>query len=201
MAIELTLSNVFQFFSAISPFLLIFFMVMISIFNNSIKGLIYLAGILLAMGINLVFLNLIKHPKDPNGSPTCDLFQSNTATSPFNVPSVNSLLIAFTIAYLILPMYYNTQMNYPIITCLFILFITDGVTRVMNKCTPILGILLGGLFGFLLGAGWFSIFNSANLQQLLYFSEVVSNNVTCSKPSEQNFVCSVYKDGKVVQTL
>ena len=111
MAIELTLSNVFQFFSAISPFLLIFFMVMISIFNNSIKGLIYLAGILLAMGINLFFLNLIKHPKDPNGSPTCDLFQSNIVTSPFNVPSVNSLLIAFTIAYLVLPMYYNTQMT------------------------------------------------------------------------------------------
>ena len=62
-------------------------------------------------------------------------------------------------------------------------------------------VIVGGLFGFLLGAGWFSIFNSANLQQLLYFSEVVSNNVTCSKPSEQNFVCSVYKDGKVIQTL
>jgi hypothetical protein len=200
MAIELTISNIFQFFSAITPFLLVFFMVMISIFNQSLKGLIYLAGILLSMGINIFLMNRLQNEKNPNSSPTCNLFAS-ALTNRYNVPDINSLLISFTMAYLILPMYYNKQMNYPIITALGSLFAMDGVTRVMNKCTPVLGVVLGGLFGFMLGAGWFSLLDSAKLKNLLYFSEVISNNVVCSKPSESNFVCSVYKDGALVGNL
>ena len=34
---------------------------------------------------------------------------------------------------------------------------------------------------------------------LVYFSDPISNNVQCSKPTKQNFKCEVYKDGKPYQ--
>ena len=50
--IEFNFSNVFMFFSII-PFLLVFFMVMISIFD-SIKGFIYIFGLFLAYGLTII---------------------------------------------------------------------------------------------------------------------------------------------------
>ena len=51
MAIQLSITNVFRFISYITPVLLIFFMIMISVFNQDVKGLIYLGGVLIAIFI------------------------------------------------------------------------------------------------------------------------------------------------------
>ena len=53
---EITLPNIFYFISSISPLLLSFFLVMASIFNQNLKGIVYLAGILLATVINTIVL-------------------------------------------------------------------------------------------------------------------------------------------------
>ena len=97
-------------------------------------------------------------------------------------------------------MYYNSQMNYGVLIFLLVLFIVDSITNVMNKCTNIGGAFIGGLIGFILGLIWFSIIFATNNQDLLYFSEFVSNNVMCSKPSKQTFKCSVYKNGELIKS-
>ena len=60
MAMQLSFSNLLQFFAAISPILLAFCLVMISLFNSDIKGMVYLGGILIACLINLFILNTLK---------------------------------------------------------------------------------------------------------------------------------------------
>ena len=60
MAMQLSFSNILQFFAAISPILLAFCLVMISLFNSDIKGMVYLGGILIACLINLFVLNTLK---------------------------------------------------------------------------------------------------------------------------------------------
>ena len=57
--IEFNFSNVFMFFSSIIPFLLVFFMVMISIFDYNIKGFIYIFGLFLAYGITIPLQNTL----------------------------------------------------------------------------------------------------------------------------------------------
>jgi hypothetical protein len=42
MGMQLNFSNMLQFFAAISPILLAFCLVMLSIFNSDIKGMVYL---------------------------------------------------------------------------------------------------------------------------------------------------------------
>ena len=62
------------------------------------------------------------------------------------------------------------------------------------------GAVLGSLIGLVLGAIWFTIFQTAGYDSLLYFNELASNNVQCSKPSKQTFKCSVYKNGELVSS-
>ena len=54
MVLNLDLKNILNLTSALSPLLVAFLLVMISLFNQNVKGLIYLAGILVTSLVNLV---------------------------------------------------------------------------------------------------------------------------------------------------
>jgi len=199
MAIAFTLSNVLQFFSLISPTLLIFFLFMSSLFNQNLKGLVFISGVLICSVLNIMFMNLIGSARDENESFSCSLFDI-PGVSQFNSPYPSTLIIAFTIAYLVLPMKYNNQMNYAVLAFLLIILGIDFITKVQNKCTTYAGSALGGLVGFLFGALWYILFHAMGFDSLLYFDELRSDNVMCSRPTKQTFKCSVYKNGEIISS-
>ena len=201
MGMQLTFSNIFQFVSALSPLLIGFFLVMTSVFNQNIRGIVYLGGVLIACAINLVLMNVVRSPNNPSRSPICDLVELPFGINAFNSPAISSLFIAFTIAYLVLPMHYNDTTNYGVLAALFGLFIMDAISKVTSKCTSTVGVLLGGLVGLVLGGAWFALFKGTGYSSLLFFDEVASNNVICSRPSKQTFKCSVYKNGQLIKDL
>ena len=61
MAIELTLPNMLELIAILSPILLGFFLIMVSLFNQDVKGIVYLAGVLIASVINIFLMNIIKN--------------------------------------------------------------------------------------------------------------------------------------------
>ena len=201
MGMQLTFSNIFQFVSALSPLLIGFFLVMTSVFNQNIRGIVYLGGVLIACAVNLVLMNVVRSPNNPSRSPICDLVELPFGINAFNSPAISSLFIAFTIAYLVLPMHYNDTTNYGVLTALLGLFIMDAISKVSSKCTTAVGVLLGGLVGLVLGGAWFALFKGTGYSSLLFFDEVASNNVICSRPSKQTFKCSVYKNGELIKHL
>ena len=153
----------------------------------------------MASVINLFLMNQLQSPKLEDAAFNCNLLELPYMTE-FNSPSSSSLFIAFTVAYLVLPMFYNNQMNYILLGSLLCLFGLDTVTQVTNKCTTMAGSIFGALLGFLLGAVWYSIFKAAGYESLLYFDELVSNNVSCSRPSTQTFRCKVFKNGELISS-
>ncbi len=199
MPIQLTISNMLQLFSAMSPLLLGFFLVMSSLFNQNLKGIIYLAGVLIASVINIFLMNQIGSKVDPDASLSCDLIKL-PFLSEFNSPAPTSLFIAFTIAYLVLPMYYNNQVNYVVLSALLCLLALDAVTKISNKCTSSGGSILGTLIGFVLGATWYTLFHQSGFDSLLYFDELQSNKVVCARPSKQTFKCNVFKGGNLISS-
>lgn len=199
MAIALTLSNILQFFSFIAPTLLIFFLFLSSLFNQNLKGLVYIAGVLIASFINIMFMHIIGSERSDDESFSCSLFDI-PHVSQYNSPYPTTLIIAFTIAYLVLPMKYNKQMNYLVLLFLLGLLGIDMLTKVQNKCTTYPGTVLGALVGFVLGIIWYIFFHAMGYDALLYFDELRSDNVVCSRPSKQTFRCSVYKNGELVSS-
>jgi hypothetical protein len=202
MAMDLTFTNLFQFISIISPFLLGFFLIMISVFNQDLKAFVYLGGLLLATIINVFLMNIVKSDVDTQKQqPICNIINMPFGMSAYNSPSMNSMYIAFTMSYLFLPMFTNNQVNYGLLSFMISLFLIDATNKIMNYCTNFGGILLGLLTGLTMGGIWYTIFHTAGYDSLLYFDETMSNKVYCAKPQKQTFKCSVYKNGELIKTL
>ena len=156
MAVQFTISNLFQLFSAISPFFVAMFLIVASIFNGDVKGMVYLGGVLIASVVNLFVMNLIKSPIDLDASPVCNLLDlPYFNVNMYNSPAFNSTFLGFTAAYLILPMFNNqggsAGANYGVIILLMSLFAIDAVSKVTNKCTNPSGIVFGGILGAIIG--------------------------------------------------
>ena len=83
---------------------------------------------------------------------------------------------------------------------LLILYAIDCVVKKTNNCTTPIGIILGSVIGGMWGAIWYTLIK-ANDSKLLYYDDLISNKVACSRPTEQKFKCSVYKNGELLQTL
>ena len=105
--------------------------------------------------------------KQVSASTTCNLIDIPFLNR-YNSPADSSLFIMFTFAYLFLPMRYNNQMNYAVITALLSMYAIDSITRVGNSCTTTGGAVLGGLVGFVFGSLWYTMFHVVGADNLLY---------------------------------
>ena len=71
--IELSMSNIMQLMSALTPILITFFMLMLSFMNQNAKGIVFVAGALLATIINYPIQVMLKSEYDPDSPVVCDL--------------------------------------------------------------------------------------------------------------------------------
>lgn len=189
--------NILKLISLLSPILVVFFIVMSSLFNENIKGIVYLSGLCITMLINhFLMFQVGSKIQDENPEKICNLF--NIGITPYDTPYPSSVILAFTAAYLIIPMLYNSQMNYIVLSFFMFVFGIDTFYKITQKCTSISGAILGGLVGLFLAIMWVLLFYISGYSSLLFFSDFQSNRVLCSKPSKQTFKCSVYKNGKLI---
>jgi hypothetical protein len=200
MAMQLSFSNLLQFFSSISPLLLAFFLVTLSMFNQDLKGLVYLGGVLIASLINLIIMNTAQVKSDQLIPPSCNLIEFPFNLNEYVSPAFNSMFISFTFIYLLMPMIFISSINLPVIICMSLLLVLDGATKIMAGCTSFWGVGSGILVGGILGFFYYLVFTSTGKNDLLFFNAEPSNNVVCSRPKKQSYKCSVYKNGSLVKS-
>ena len=200
MAIEPSFRNLFYFLSITSPWLIGFFMVMITTINGSPKGLVYLGGALIAALFDIGIKLLIKSPSDPDRAKACDMLKYNMSIT-YNNPSFNTMFLAFTLAYTVFPMIANQEYSPGFIILLSVMLFSDAFVKYSMKCTKISGILVGLIVGAIWGIAYALIFYSTGNDKLLYFNEIISNKVMCGRPKENTFKCAVYKNGELLRNL
>jgi len=190
------LVDAMSFLALISPFLLAFTMIMISVINSNIKGIIYLIGLVILFLLVFLFQQTIgQRPTELNKF--CNIF----SISSYSIPSFNSALYLYTIIYILLPMISNGMINFPLIIVFLLLYVGDCIIKIRNKCTPVIGVVSGTIFGLFFGIGWFLMIRSTGQPGLLYYDDMISNNIACSRPTEQKFKCQVYKNGELIQNI
>jgi hypothetical protein len=139
-----------------SPLFLGTFLVLVSVFNQNIKGLIYLSLVLITSVISYGISVIIKNPPLQNAGAICNLIDFPLVPTQFNVPNFNSVFISFTFMYLLLPMVVNDQVNYWLVGVIITLFAIDAYVKLNNYCTENKGILYGAVIGLTCGAmGYF----------------------------------------------
>lgn len=194
----MSLPTLIEFMSMISPFLVVLLFVLISVINANLKGMIYLLGVILMFFMVLMCQKVLRSQNPPSQRPYCRLFSQNAEIN--GVPSFNTAVFTFTLTYMFLPMMLNGIMNFPLLILLLVLYVIDMVVKVSQQCTTYVGVVLGSMVGIVWGLTWYFIIASQQ-NGLLYYDDLISNKVACSRPTQQQFKCSVYKNGELLKTL
>jgi len=198
-------------FMQMSPIFISVFMLMTSLFNGDVKGLVWLACAILGV-LGTAYLG----PKF-TGNYVCPTANINTKMqggqkgggrqpiidifSKYPNLSVSTFFIMFTLTYLILPMQQNNDWNYYIIVGFLGLFAVDTLIKLKEFCTTQLGIFTGTVIGCIFSLLCYFIIRKAGGDNFLYFNSISSNNVYCSKPKKQQFKCFVYKNGEIISAV
>ena len=206
--VPMTLTNLFQYISFTAPFLVIFFITLFSIMQNNLeKGLIFNMGIVILSTLVYILKNVLKNKQSTNASPFCNILPAPFTVFGevkdnkyiFDAPSMSSAILSFSSTYLIYPMINNNQHNFSLLVFLIGITSINVFVEYHKKCSDVMGLVLGILLGIIFGIIYYSILYMSKKSNLVYFSDPISNNVQCSKPTKQNFKCEVYKDGKPYQ--
>lgn len=196
--IDATFKNIIELIGSLYPLFIISFLLIASVFNFTfMKGIAYLGGIVLCFITWMLTGKLFKKVRVRDSSLTCDLinFPGN-----FLIPNLPIIICFYTLVYLIIPMIENSLINPVVIAFLTIFSAITGYYQFINKCTSILGIIISVIIGTLLGTLWFTVFFTSNKKDMLFYNELMSNNVVCSKPRNQSFKCNVYRNGEIISS-
>jgi hypothetical protein len=200
VAITMSLTNVFEYISFTAPLLVVFFITLLSIAQNSLeKGLVFNMGIVILSGIVLLLKNIIKNKQSILASPFCNILPSPFTVRDigviYNAPSLSSAILAFSSAYLIYPMVINGLHNFSLLVFLIAITAINTVTEYNQRCSDIMGIVLGLLIGISFGILYYTVLYISTQHKFVYFANTASDNVQCNKPTKQNFKCQVYSNG------
>ncbi len=191
-------------FIRLCPFILVCFFTISSIFNGDVKGFVYLAGLLLNVGITIGIISnsIPNYKQDMSQNMICDITSFGNKSL-----SVGENIIGFTFFYLLTTMLIVgskneidlVASNWPTIVFFTLLigseiFINTNAVRIGPYCYDWKNSLLTYFIGGLFGAGWAWAVVSTNTAELQYFNQY-KNNEKCEKTNKAKFRCKVYKDG------
>lgn len=211
---ELNLANIFYLAFRMGPFIIVSYFLLSSLFSQDFKSLIYLAGLILACFVAILFGNFLQTyfgtPGGPEETPYLCHQLTLTGSAPLSQIPLSLVVYSFTLFYLVYAMLSisaptvngrvdislvsesqaNTAAanNIPILVVFPVLIIADFTWTMIWKCSrwwkQVWSIIVGGGIGLL----WANIISSSSLSSLLYLS-VMSNAQICSRPSKTRFRC------------
>jgi hypothetical protein len=200
--IELNLLTVIYLFLRLSPFIIVCFFALNSLFNQDFRGIVYLHGVIFACFISTMIYTAIGtstfFSSGEKKNPICTLVSFSKEPSS-NVLPIGQNILGFSFFYLFYVIAKNSTYLTNLVVVIFfpILIICDFIWNMTNGCYDprqlLLSLLMGSGFGMLLSY----IIDSSGITSLQYF---YSNNSKeqCSVPSKQTFKCNVYKNGALI---
>ena len=201
MAIILSFLPLINYISLLAPTIISLFIVIASVLNKNLKGLIYLCGLFCTLMIGIISKGGFKGMIPQNAHQACNIFSDGFPNSQYSNPALDTLSLVFTTSYLVTPMIINKTINWPILIALFLITFLNATFRLKLSCNKSIDIIIGILIGSLCGIGYYTLIHAYGGAKYLFFSFTDSNNIVCSKPSNQKFKCVVYKNGEVIKQL
>ena len=200
MAVELLSTDIITFMGYLAPFLMMFVLFLLSVFSgNIVKGFIYLFGIVLISTLCIVLSKFIKKPIPDTALYACRMFSFNNLLD-FTTPSISTAIMWFSFVYILVPMFSVGQVNAWLTVFLALMSLINMGSKYSAGCTDFLGLFTGTVLGIACGFAYYAIINGITESPSNYFfiSETSSDRKVCSRPSQQEFKCKVYKGGELV---
>jgi len=183
-----TFSNIGVLIASLYPAFIVSFLVLASVFNFNLTGVIYITGLIATfVACWLVAMTGVIGERPQGSLPSCDLFSG--LSNNMKGPSFPAAVSWFSFIYLLLPMIPparpNGLLNPMVIAATSFFALINMFYQFRHKCSSLTGLLLGMVIGLAFGTAWFFLWWGAGYKDLLFYNELVSNNVICSRPAKQ----------------
>lgn len=211
----LNLTKIFYTAYRLFPFILVSFFTLSSLLNQDIKGIIYLAGLLIACFISaIVGSTFPKTFEKISTVATAPATATAAATDPATAPPptdftliCNSLTLgqdgaisklplsmtvySFTFSYLVYIIIKYKLANQNIITILFFssVILGDWYWHRLFNCNSHTSLVFALIIGAIIGLAWSAIIASTGKVELQYFNGI-SNKEVCKLRAKQRFKCT-----------
>ena len=183
------LEDVFNLVTVITPYIIPLYLIMGSFFNRDPKGVAFVIGLVM----NAFVTDIVAKVSNLRGtSPevsarnkqVCEFNPFKTMTPNINAlrgVSLNTSIITFTLAYVVLPMVLmESTINYTIILVLLSILVVNFYMQQFMRCFNGKGAASGAVIGFSVGMMYvFMLYNNGNMKNLLYNIDGISPGEQC----------------------
>lgn len=194
---ELNIVNIIYLFFRLAPFIIVSYFTLQSIFNQDLKGLIYLIGLIVACVCAVLIGNVLPQTSniivntDPNGYSKlkCNMLTLGSGEPVSNLP-LSQTVFGYTLAYLSYFIGVNNlqTQNIPTFVLFPIVILADFIWSTTNQCSSSEYLITALIIGGIVGALWAMIIDATKVANLTYFSGI-SNKDVCSQPSRSMYRC------------
>ena len=198
---DLNIVSLLYLFFRLAPFIIVCYFSLSSVFNQDMKGLIYLVGLLLSCFVTFLVGQTVPlsytigvDPNIPNerreiNNGVCNMLTIGKDGSFSNIPLGISILsyTFFYLVYVIQKMKIATS-NIPTLIFFPLLILGDLMWNIKNDCYAPFGIIIAMSVGVLFGFFWGFVVDNFN-QPKLFFLNVGASQAVCQRPSKQLFKC------------
>jgi len=211
---DFTITNVAYLFFRLSPFIIVSFFTLQSVFNQDLKGLIYLIGLVTGCFCTIVLGKTfrpyeyipgevatttdgatgdkntdLKAIKIAQNMAKCNMLTLGKDGPVSNLPLSQSVL-GFTLAYLSFFIGVNNlaDSNIPTFIVLSLMILADFAWNIQNSCSDAKYLVVALIIGGSVGSIWALIIQSLKMPDLQYITGI-SSAETCSMPSNTVIRC------------
>jgi hypothetical protein len=201
--IGLNTVSIFAALSFYSPLIMVISIILFSIFSAAAyKGFVYLFFLFAATALRMIVMNVISCPQQKNVlSNICDTGRF----LPYTNYTYSTYILVFSLVYFVTPMIIISKqnkmnsINYSVVIFFVSYICYDIGIKFYYKCIDASSGIIGDfLCGILLAAITVVALMASHNTNVLFINEITSNKEICTRPSKQQFKCSVYKNGEVI---
>jgi hypothetical protein len=197
---DLNIINILYMFFRLAPFIIVSYFTLQSLFNQDLKGVIYLIGLLITSIVVVLLGNILKKFSPPKGLMPTDYSKIRCTqltlgnSQPISVLPLSQTVFGYTLAYLGYFISINNLQTQNIATFILfpILIVADMMWSTVNLCSSPKYLLISLILAALMGTLWAMMIDSTNAPDLAYMSGI-SNKDVCSKPTKSLYKCRPIK--------
>lgn len=204
--ILITLSNLLQYISLLTPFLLVTIFILQSFLEGDIlsgipflRSAFYLFGAFITTCIVIIVQKITQEKQSFNAYPLCntlpfpfkyEIKENEERSSVLITPYLNSTILGYTFGYIFLEAIISKQLvNYSTLTLFIFLLLVNSATSLINMCCNLHSIILGLIIGILFGFFYSFIIGEINNDFLIYNSKI-TNKSSCKINSSNVYECT-----------
>lgn len=191
---DLNLLNIIYMFFRLAPFIIVSYFTLHSIFNQDLKGIIYLVGLIVTTVVVVLIASIMPEAKGILPDDGYAKIKCTQLTLGKNYPvsklPLSQTVFGYTLAYLSYFIGINNLQTQNITT--FILFplliLADIYWSTTNLCSTPKYLMLSLIISAIIGLLWAMIIESTGMPDLAYLSGIANKDV-CSRPTKSLYKC------------